>query len=410
LKTKTTTIDPVKVNTGYKPSGSVLGRGVSPLSKFKDTFLKYLYFDEGQERVIDFVASIAAGNRWKDQTFPLWTYIIGPSGIGKTTILEAFSNNDEFLIIDSITPNSFISGYRDEEHPNEDPSLLPKLLGKTLILMDFSTILGMRSEARAQVLADLRRLYDDGEMTKHKGNIGIVNHAARFGIITAVTRDIERLSAEMAPLGERFISYGLSLSDRTMFQKQGSLWVERKYEVRKIFQEAAIQFMDELMKVPPEEIKIPEELLYTIFDISDITTAWRTLVPREGAGGNYNPIYIPEAESPGRFSLQLQLLIKAYALVQGRTEVVKEDIRLATETATYCLPTWRRALLSLFKKHGVLKSSDIQEALGTQRQITDRQLDNMVLLGAVKRLGQGQYGLCKKQVEIFKGLGDLWTI
>lgn len=340
----------------------------------------------------------------------MWAYIVGPSGIGKTTLLDAFCGSSEFIMVDSLTPNSFISGYRDENDPGKDPSLLPLIVGKTVILPDFSTVLSLRNEAQAQVFADLRRLYDFGEIVKHKGNIGLVSHTARFGLITAVTRDIERMSAEMAPLGERFISYELSLEDKVTYQQVGNKWTDSRTHIRDLFRSEVNLFLSSIDVPAPKNVSIEESLLIKIFNLADIITVWRTHVPRMRIGGSYEPCYIPMTEGPGRFSSQLQLLSKGHAAACGRLTVNKEDLLLVARTAAYCLPSWRRELLRLFVKRNVLTSKEIQETFGASRKSTDRQLENMVLLKAIVKLGKGQYGLCREQIKMIEEIGDVWPL
>jgi hypothetical protein len=74
--------------------------------------------------------------------------------------------------IDSLTPNTFISGKledgpRDASRP---PASLLHRIGKTgmIVYPDFSTVLGMKQDDKAKILADMRRIYD-GKLSKEFG-------------------------------------------------------------------------------------------------------------------------------------------------------------------------------------------------------------------------------------------------
>ena len=102
----------------------------------------------------------------------------------------------------NLTENTLVSGYRDPKVPTKDPSLLPELDGKVLVIKDLAPLMGMHWFAA--VVAGLRDAYDG--FTSRRGNLGRLSYEARFTLLAASTLAIERTDTVEQELGERFIS------------------------------------------------------------------------------------------------------------------------------------------------------------------------------------------------------------
>src|SRR5271168_2764830 len=93
----------------------------------------------------------------------VWPMLVAPPGSMKTHLLSGFTGLPGFHFIDQVTPQTFISGQiEDPLHPNKLPASLLNRIGAEGIIVypDFSTVLAMKQEAKASVLADMRRIYD----------------------------------------------------------------------------------------------------------------------------------------------------------------------------------------------------------------------------------------------------------
>jgi hypothetical protein len=104
---------------------------------------------------------------------------VDASGGGKTELLSALQKRPSAYFLSSLPEKTLISGYRDPKHKDRDPSLLPQLDGKVLVIKDLSPLLSMRRESRNQILGDLRDAYD-GFTDQGRGNLGRVYYTARF--------------------------------------------------------------------------------------------------------------------------------------------------------------------------------------------------------------------------------------
>jgi hypothetical protein len=142
---------------------------------------------------------------WGD---PLWLFMVAPPGGMKTELLMSLSSCPLITTATSITPHTLVSGANFAN--GGDPSLLPKLDKRVLVIKDFTTILAMPSMARDEIFGILRDAYD-GKTEKQFGNGVSRRYESKFGIIAGVTPVIEQHS--MSVLGERFLKYRLPASE-----------------------------------------------------------------------------------------------------------------------------------------------------------------------------------------------------
>ena len=100
---------------------------------------------------IDIVLSTAISiYLWGD---PIWLLLIGPSGGGKTELLNLFKDSDDTISISRLTENTLLSGSLDVPSGHD---LLDAVKGKILIIKDLSPILELGSDAKKQILSTLR--------------------------------------------------------------------------------------------------------------------------------------------------------------------------------------------------------------------------------------------------------------
>lgn len=136
---------------------------------------------------------------------PIWIFVVASPGEGKSELLSSFKYCDEVYITSSMTPNSLISGCITR--PGEpEPSLLPYLDGKTLIIKDMSAIQTMNKMDRDALLGILRDAYD-GEAGKVFGTGAKKKFKSKFSMLCGTTPSIYELDTEFSSLGERFLKF-----------------------------------------------------------------------------------------------------------------------------------------------------------------------------------------------------------
>jgi ribosomal protein L37AE/L43A len=134
---------------------------------------------------------------------PLWVFLVGPPGSGKTMLLRSFERSPYCIFRSSFNSNTLISGYRTED--GSDPSLIPQLTGKTLVLKDYTEIMAMNSAEQDEIYGRLRGAYDGRCEKSYANGIVRVYEDCYFGMLAGVTDSIH--SNNRATLGERFLKY-----------------------------------------------------------------------------------------------------------------------------------------------------------------------------------------------------------
>lgn len=176
----------------------------SDIRQLRADLARWLSIPPEDRDLVDFALSVYKSHEIPGD--PLWGIIIDASGAGKTELLRAFRNRPDAYFLSNLTENTLVSGYRDPKTPDKDPSVLPELDEKVLIIKDLAPLLGMRAEARSAVIAGLRDAYD-GFTDQGRGNLGRVSYDSRFSLLAASTLAIERTDTVEQELGERFIKF-----------------------------------------------------------------------------------------------------------------------------------------------------------------------------------------------------------
>jgi len=135
---------------------------------------------------------------------PVWLFVVGPPGSMKTVPLESISVADDIYTVSTLSAAALISGAQGPG--GIDPSLIPKLDGKTMVVKDFTAILSKPQYQRDEIFGLLRDAYD-GEITRVIGNAITRHFKSKFGILGAVTEIIQTYSQTGSMLGERFLRY-----------------------------------------------------------------------------------------------------------------------------------------------------------------------------------------------------------
>ncbi len=291
---------------------------------------------------------------------PVWLMLVAPPGSMKTELLEPLQAVGPFNVhvVDSVTPNTFISGKLDESRQKQkgQHGLLQRIGDKGIIVVpDFSTILSMSSEKRGEVLAQLRRIYD-GHLRREFGTKENLTDKrewrGRITCLVAATPDVDRHYAVLNTLGERFVMVrlprprGTEAAHRAMNQDQSA--------ARKELESVYRQLLEGLPQ--NAEPEIPVEMQHQLAALAEFTVHARTHVPRNR--NNREIEYVPEPEAPTRLAQQLAQLMKGSALLAGRREAAKEDFQVARRAAWDSIPKARRIVL----EQAMGKPADLQRS------------------------------------------------
>ena len=122
------------------------------LQKVYEIYHKWLYL-EHDERV-DIVLAAALSHTADPKSSPLWLFLIGRSGDGKSEQIRAILSWKHSKMLSMLTPKTFVNGF-----PKVKDEII--FLNNSLLLTtDMSPMLTMNRDDKAEVFAQLRDLYD----------------------------------------------------------------------------------------------------------------------------------------------------------------------------------------------------------------------------------------------------------
>lgn len=274
---------------------------------------------------------------------PVWPMIVAPPGSMKTELAEALNGLSGIHLIDSVTPNSFLSGQVEDpkKKRNSSPSLLHRIGPNGIVVYsDFSTVLSMNRDARGSILAQMRRLYD-GRLRNEYGTAENLNDRQWEGRITflvAATPDVDRQYSMFQTLGERFVMIrwhrpaGVAAALIAMNQDRPLAKEELRSCVHQL-----------LSDLDSREPTVSPSLQRRTAALSEFAVRARTHMPRSGYSKEI--IYEPEPEGATRMAQQLVQLIKGSCKLDRGLEAEEKDFQIARRAAFDSIPATRRKVI-----------------------------------------------------------------
>lgn len=176
----------------------------SPIKSFEEVVTRFRrWFEMSDDAVtaLRIIFTVIFSNALSGD--PLWFYIVAPPGSGKTALLNPLRSVPELCVFrSSLTTHMLVSGFQS----NQDPSLIPSLFGKTLVLKDMTEILSAPQHVQEEVFSTLRGAYD-GLVERSYGNAVYRKYEGMFSFLAGVTVQIHGHSR--ASMGERMLKYQL---------------------------------------------------------------------------------------------------------------------------------------------------------------------------------------------------------
>lgn len=337
---------------------------------------------------------------------PLWVYIVGPPGAGKTLLLTALNDTKRCIFRSTVTPHSLVSGWRGDGAT--DPSLIPKLKGLTLVAKDFTEVLSMPQMAQDEIFSTLRGAYD-GVVQKSFGN-GVMREYTdcRFAILAGVTNAIH--GAKMASLGERFIKVQLSkmegdAADAVVRAAMASVGKER--EVEDTLKKVTTRFL--YRKMDPLALPVfTQEFATRLTALVQLIAMLRAQVDRDKF--SQDMLYRPAPEAGTRLAKQLTKLGMSIAHVLGKSEVNAEVYEVVEHVAFDTGHGWSLdvvdALMRLGGEGTRIEAADIA---GVPVSTLARRFDDLQALGAVSPCDRKVSGGRPATVyRVSPAVQDLW--
>jgi hypothetical protein len=367
---------------------------VATLATVHDAFGRWLAFpeddvDRPRYDLVDIALAVVIANRMEAD--PLWLFLVAPPSSGKTEVIRSLSDVPDIYPLSTLTPQTFASGF---ERKGVETSLLPRINGKTLVLKDFTTILTMYHDARAEILAQLREIYD-GQFSKEWGNGKTLNWHGKVGLLAGVTGVIDREYSLNAVLGERFLFYRVKGAPaRTLARRAMQQSAQWESDLRKGLREIVAAYLDDLVPLAPP---MPDAIGEAIAALAEFTARARSPVFFDRRTGEID--LIPEPEAPGRLAKQLSLLARALAVVRQESEVSLATYATVMTTANDTLPAPRRVVLEAVRASETpATTTAVGEATDYPTSSARRYLQELAAVKLVTKISEGQ------------GKADRWSV
>jgi hypothetical protein len=302
---------------------------------------------------------------------PVWLMLVGGSGVGKTERLIPLAVMPDVVLESSITgPAALLSGTaRKEVSKDATGGLLRKIpkAGGVLLLKDFTSILDMHRDARAEVLAALREIYD-GHWDRSIGTDGgrTLSWSGRLGLLAGCTTAIDAAHAVVAVMGTRFLLVRLpGLEDLA-----GSAFdhVDAEAAMRLELRTAVEGLLTHLPGRPYDKRLVREPLIA----LASYVARARSPIDRDQRG-DIRLVLDPEA--PTRIVKMLtQLWCAAGLLGLERPAAWQMVLRVGLDS----IPKLRRSVLDYLEKSAApATTTEIAEAVEHPAQTTRRALEDL---------------------------------
>jgi len=302
------------------------------LDNLKTEVKKYLFLED--DRVIDVIVATYIANKFK--TDPVWLIVIAPPSNAKTEIMRGFLGHPDAYFLSNLTPSTLVSGQKPKQ--GLEPSLLPQLNDKLVILKDFTTVLSMRSENQQEILAQLREAYD-GHYKKVFGNGKVVDWHGRLGVLAACTPIWDAHYAVIGAMGERFLLYRTGNHDGIESGLMAQRVVGREEEMRQCIQKSMHAFINQFEELELVNFEKNEDLNMMIVSLASFTAHGRCPVKR----GRFHRdiLYQPEPEGTPRLVKQFMQIGMALGIIQGKNRIDNEVYSIVKKIGRDLIPQQR---------------------------------------------------------------------
>jgi hypothetical protein len=323
----------------------------------------------------------------------VWLGLVAPASSAKSEILTATLRLPKVHPAATITPAALLSGTsKKEKAPDANGGLL-RAIGDfgVVVLKDFGSILSMRPDAKAEILAALREVYD-GAWTRCVGTDGgrVLHWSGKVGLLFGATPVIDSHHSVMASMGERFLlcripPAGPEQATRALDHAgQGTLTMRRALA-------DAVAGLFAAARRDPQAITEQEK--ESLVKWASLAVRLRSTVERDRQSRDIESVH--GAEGPARLVLTLERLLAGLdTLGCDRQTALAVVERVALDSVP---PLRRRAFDFLATQTGPVETRIVAEALALPTNTVRRVLEDLAAYSLSVRAGGGQ------------GVADTWT-
>ncbi len=353
-----------------------------------DVFKRWLYLPDDTPIYATY-ATIAAHELPGD---PVWLGLVAPPSGSKTETLNATSRLPNIYPAATITPAALLSGTSKRDKVAGAKGGLLRQIGESGIIVakDFGSVLSMRPDAKAEILAALRELYD-GSWTRHVGTDGgqSLTWQGKLGFLFGVTPALDSHHSVMSSMGERFLLCRLAPAGR----EQAERALDHSGKQTRIMRDEMAEIVAALFsgkRGEPQPLAAEERA--ELVSLASLAVRLRSTVERDRQSREIESVH--GAEGPARMVLTLERLLAGLDVLGcERRKALDVVRRVALDSVP---PLRRRAFEWLRDRTTPAETKTVAEALGLPTNTVRRVLEDLAAYQLVSRHGQGV------------GQADLW--
>lgn len=362
------------------------------LAHAKEVALKWLKLRD--TTIIDVVLGTIIANRAKGD--PLWLLVVGAPSTGKSEIIRGVFDCGGIHYLGGFTKSTFVSGF--EKHQG----LLKTLgSGKTLVVKDFGTLLSMRREDRAEVLQQLREIYD-GHYKKEYGNGKVEEWQGSMGLVGCVTSEIERHHGVIGELGNRYVMYRCELEAQDR-EDMATMALDGEGSEEVMREEIVAAFKQALDKAPRADLVVrPKEIKSQLGSLADLVSRLRSPVSRDSYNKTVN--YIPDIEGPSRLVKAFGKLGKGVSTVRGKLSMTDDEYEVVARVGMDTVPRRRLEIVSYLSDREWCRTKEIANALDMPQATATCELEDLMMIGVLRREPDLEEGEELQQTTPYKWL------
>lgn len=337
---------------------------------------------DGDMALLAMLGTVAA-NRLPGK--PVWLAIVGPPSSSKTELLDSISHLPDVHEASSLTPAGLLSATPRKSRESDAKGGILNQIGKFGILTfkDFTSILSMKPETMAEVLAAMREVYD-GKWKRSVGSDGgrEFKWRGKIGVILGVTEAIDRHHGIMVQMGERFVMIRIpSPAPNQLLWAMAQAGAAEGAMKAELADAVSGLFAGQLHEPPPLDLQERQRLV----SLTWLVVHLRAGVDRDRIGREITQVYRPEGTS--RLGLILERLIRGLGTIGVNR---RRAFQIADRIAFDSVPPVRLKVWRLLRAGQAMGTSGIGVAAGLPTTTVRRALEELEAHGLVKRDSEGK--------------------
>ncbi len=334
-------------------------------------FKRKLYISKALEDSIYITLATVVSTRLPGD--PLWLFLVGPPGCGKTTIIEAFQSSNSYCELWSkVSATALISGLKLKD--GEDASWLPYLTDKTLMIKDYTAVKSMSKQEQEALYGILRDAFDGFAKVPYGNGLVKEYDNLHFSLVAGVTETIH--NDNRAVLGERFLKCNV-IDEHSNVAEQVAQAVQAGFQKPDLRLEIGT-FLNHYYSLPLSHFTNVDISEYTqqIIDIAQLVAILRAQVDYDGA----DIAYTPHPEVGTRVAKQLTKALTSLTIILGKDRPDDQCFELIHKLAMNSTNEWNRRIVSLLYERPGQICIDLSKQLSVSKATIQKRLNDMLAL------------------------------